>query len=93
MTGAVDLLRDIVRIPSVSGEEEACRDALVAWLSDHGVNAWASGRNVLAVVEGRPAEDRGLLLLTHIDVVPVVEPLRLDANPSLICVEARYRTS
>jgi acetylornithine deacetylase len=71
VSGVVDLLRDIVRIPSVSGEEAACRDFLAAWLAERGVDARVSGRNVWAVLEGRPAGDRGLLLLTHIDVVPV----------------------
>ncbi|MDA1193800.1 MAG: M20 family metallopeptidase [Planctomycetota bacterium] len=68
---AVELLRSLVRIPSVSGEEEACRDFLAQWLEDHGVRAWTSGRNVLGLVEGSNPEGRGLLLLTHIDVVPV----------------------
>jgi len=73
LSGVVDLLRDIVRIPSVSGDEADCRDHLVAWFEARGVKARASGRNVIAVVEGRPASDpdRGLLLLTHIDVVPI----------------------
>ena len=73
MSEIVELLREIVRIPSVSGDEAACRDFLVAWLRKQGVAAHASGRNVIAVVEGRPADDpeHGLLLLTHIDVVPV----------------------
>jgi acetylornithine deacetylase len=62
-----------VRIPSVSGEEQACRDALAAWLGEHGVTAHVAGRNVWASVEGLlPAPpERGLLLLTHVDVVPV----------------------
>ncbi|MDJ0520737.1 MAG: M20 family metallopeptidase [Planctomycetota bacterium] len=71
MSGAVDLLREIVRIPSVSGAEEACRDHLLAWWQARGVEAWTSGRNVIGVVEGEQPEGRGLLLLTHIDVVPV----------------------
>ncbi len=72
MKNVTELLQAIVRIPSVSGEEHACRDFLVDWLKDQGVKAWSSGRNVLATVEGKPsARDRGLLLLTHIDVVPV----------------------
>ena len=66
----IDLLSDIVKIPSVSGEEHACRDYLVAWLQDRGVKAWSSGRNVIGVREGH-TPGRGLLLLTHIDVVPV----------------------
>lgn len=71
--GPVDLLRALVRIPSVSGEEAACRDALAGWLAGQGVTTRVSGRNVWAVVEGgRPAAPgRGLLLLTHVDVVPV----------------------
>ena len=73
MTSVVDLHRALVRIPSVSGEEHACRDALLAWLESNDFRAWTSGRNVLGVREGgRPApDDRGLLFLTHIDVVPV----------------------
>ncbi len=71
MSGLVDLLRDIVRIPSVSGAEEACRDHLAAWWQAQGVKSWTSGRNVIGVVEGTHPEGRGLLLLTHIDVVPV----------------------
>jgi len=71
VSDAVELLREIVRIPSVSGDEAACRDHLVAWLKGRGVDARADGRNVVAVIEGEPAAERGLLLLTHIDVVPV----------------------
>jgi len=71
VTGATRLLQDIVRIPSVSGGEEACRDHLAAWWREHGVETWTSGRNVLGVVEGAEPGGRGLLLLTHIDVVPV----------------------
>lgn len=67
---AVELLQTLVRIPSVSGAEEDCRDALAAWLEQHGVPARVHGRNVLATVTGaRPG--RGLLLCSHIDVVPV----------------------
>lgn len=73
MSEAVDLLQALVRIPSVSGEEHACRDYLASWLEQAGMRTWTSGRNVLAERVGdRPApEGRGLLLLTHIDVVPV----------------------
>lgn len=72
---AVGLLQELVRIPSVSGEEEACRDALAAWMTAHGIATKIHGRNVIGVVQGTgPAtetRDRGLLLCTHIDVVPV----------------------
>ncbi len=71
MNGVVDLLCDLVRIPSVSGTEEACRDALVRWLRRRGVAARTHGRNVHAVIEGADPAADGLLLCSHIDVVPV----------------------
>lgn len=71
MSGVVDLLCELVRIPSVSGSEEACRDALVGWLRRHGVPARSHGRNVYAVIEGADPAADGLLLCSHIDVVPV----------------------
>ncbi|MGQ0552808.1 MAG: M20 family metallopeptidase [Planctomycetota bacterium] len=69
----VALLRELVAIPSVSGEEEAVRDHLLAWFAARGVPAQSHGRNVLVTLEGAPASDpaRGLLLCSHYDVVPV----------------------
>jgi acetylornithine deacetylase len=73
----IDLLRELVAIPSVSGEEAACRDHLLRWLEARGVPARAIGRNVLAVIEGQQgpgapgAPPRGLVLCSHYDVVPV----------------------
>ncbi len=67
----MDLLQSLVRIPSVSGEEVACRDLLLAWLRARGVPAEASGRNVLARLEGGLGPGEGLLLCSHTDVVPV----------------------
>jgi acetylornithine deacetylase len=70
---AAALLSALVRIPSVSGEEAALRDEVVGWLHGKGLSAVGSGRNVLATIDGAPGSDpaRGLLLLTHIDTVPV----------------------
>ncbi len=73
---AVDLLQRLVRIPSVSGEEEACRDELASWMRGQGIETRVHGRNVIGVIEGTASPttdtgDRGLLLCTHIDVVPV----------------------
>jgi acetylornithine deacetylase len=71
----VALLRELVRIPSVSGDEAAVQSAVLAWLGAHRVPARAEGRNVVAVLEPRggdvPASRRGLLLCSHYDVVPV----------------------
>ena len=77
MSEVVTLLRELVRIPSVSGDEAACRDHLLAWLAARGIEARASGRNLLAVIEGTAAPTgaadagRGLVLCSHTDVVPV----------------------
>jgi len=73
MSEVVALLRELVALPSVSGDEAAVRDRLLAWLAEHGVEARAHGRNVVAVIEGGAgaAEGRGLVLCTHTDVVPV----------------------
>ncbi len=74
MSDVIDLLRGMVAIPSVSGEEEACRDYVATWLEDHGIAPRVIGRNVLAVIEGtapRPDDERGLVFCSHYDVVPV----------------------
>ncbi len=75
MSAVIDLLRELVAIPSVSGSEEACRDHLGGWLARHGIEPTVVGRNLLASVEGTagPAAGvgRGLLLCSHYDVVPV----------------------
>lgn len=65
-------LRDLVRIPSPSGHEEAVRDAVLSILAAAGVPARAEGRNVVAVIEGAAGADpaKGLLLCSHFDTVP-----------------------
>ncbi|GJM23498.1 MAG: peptidase M20 [Planctomycetota bacterium] len=70
MSAVIDLLRELVAIPSVSGNEEVCRDAVADWLNARGLDAQRHGRNVLAVLEGR-RPGRGLVLCSHYDVVPV----------------------
>jgi len=73
MSEVIDLLRELVALPSVSGDEAACRDLLIRWFEARGVSVSAHGRNVIAVVEGtaEATGDRGLLLCSHTDVVPV----------------------
>ncbi len=68
-----DLLRLLVRTPSVTGEERAVAEVVAAWLRERGVEARLveaePGRpNVIAAFgSGRP----GLVLNGHYDVVPV----------------------
>lgn len=73
MSEVVALLRELVAMPSVSGDEAALRDRLLDWLRARGVAAQACGRNVLAVIEPEaPGADpaHGLVLCSHYDVVP-----------------------
>lgn len=78
-SAAVELLQRLVRIPSVSGDEVACRDALARWLDEHGLAPRIVGRNVLAGLEGTaPGPGPGLLFCSHIDVVPVGDGWSFD---------------
>ncbi|NOT30398.1 MAG: M20/M25/M40 family metallo-hydrolase [Planctomycetes bacterium] len=64
-----ELLRELVAIPSVSGDEGAAADFLVARLGEVGIDTQRLGHTVLA----RLARGRGsrFLLLSHLDTVPV----------------------
>jgi acetylornithine deacetylase len=70
MSSVVDLTRALVRIPSVSGNEEEC----VALLADR-LGARVVGRNVIAVRGDGP---RALLLNSHTDTVPASDDWNLD---------------
>lgn len=72
---ARELLVDLVRIPSVSGEETRCARRLVAFLERHGREVWLDEvGNVRA-----PADD-GVLLTSHIDTVPGDIPVRVETD-------------
>jgi acetylornithine deacetylase len=66
----LDLAAELVRIPSVSGDEAAVvariRDVLAGWALAPKV----SGRNVWCAVEGARGPGRTLLLQAHVDTVP-----------------------
>lgn len=86
MISAVDLLRDLVRIPSPSGQE----DAVVARLEDAfrtlGWTPERRGRNLTATLDG--GSGPLLLLNSHTDTVPVGEEWTRDALAAEI-VEGR----
>ncbi len=69
--GPVELLRDLVRTPSPSGDEGAAAALLVERLRAAGVDAQVDGRNVVASVG--PADAPTILLCSHLDTVPVGE--------------------
>lgn len=72
---ARDLLEAVVRIPSVTPEEQEAAEYLVDFFEDHGREAWVDEiGNVRA-----PADD-GVLLTSHIDTVPGDIPVRIEEN-------------
>lgn len=66
---AVELLRDLVRIPSESGNEEGVVARLADAMTTLGLRPDVRGRNVVATLDG--GEGPLLLLNSHTDTVPV----------------------
>ncbi|PSP95874.1 acetyl-lysine deacetylase [Halobacteriales archaeon QS_4_62_28] len=72
---ARDLLEALVRIPSVTPDEQAAAQRLVEFFEEHDRDVWIDEvGNVRA-----PADD-GVLLTSHIDTVPGDIPVRVEAN-------------
>ncbi len=73
---AVDLTQQLVRIPSVTGNEEEISRFLVDWLKDEGVEAWRDDvGNVISVSGEGPLY---LLYNGHMDTVPPQEGWTCD---------------
>ena len=87
----VELASEMIRIPSISGDEEAVARFLASWLNDRGVDATlqyaAPGRpNVIASIPGETS-DPGLVLNGHLDTGP---PLLGEDDPFEPRVEDGY---
>jgi acetylornithine deacetylase len=65
---AVDLLREMIAIPSPSFEEDAVCDHISKWLSEHNVTHRRVGNNIIAEHIIDPARPT-LMLCAHIDTV------------------------
>ena len=81
----LDLLRALVSIPSVSGQEHGAVAYLVSWMQAHGFDAWVDqAGNAVGVLDGGPAADgsppREIMLLGHIDTVPGDIPIRIEGG-------------
>lgn len=86
---AIGLLQQLIRIPSVSREEEKAADTLQNFIEEIGIMTYRSGNNVWAISPGFDSKRPTLLLNSHIDTVkpvagwkhnpfePVVEGKRL----------------
>ena len=71
------LLVDLVEIPSVSGETQACTERLQAFFERHDREAWVDEVGNLRA----PADD-GALLTSHVDTVPGDIPVRVETLPA-----------
>jgi acetylornithine deacetylase len=74
MLDPVAVLKELVAIPSVSGQEAALLARLADLLRGEGAAPTISGRNLYAVAGSGPA----LLLNAHVDTVPPSEAWRAD---------------
>ncbi len=94
LTEGVDLLVNLIRIPSISREEDMAADYLEAWLSSHGLSPHRVGNNLWCsddAVKGEdgafflPASSKPTLLLNaHIDTVKPAQGYTRDPfSPSV----------
>ncbi|MFB6359750.1 MAG: [LysW]-lysine hydrolase, partial [Halobacteriales archaeon] len=72
-SAARSLLRDLVEIPSLSGEETAAAERLVDYFEAHDREVWTD-----AVGNVRAPGDDAVLLTSHVDTVPGDIPVRLE---------------
>ncbi len=84
---AINLLRDIVSVPSFSGAEDACSLYLTEYLEKRGVAVQRVKNNIIARYNSAPADAPVLMLNSHIDTVrpssgysfdPFIPPLLSD---------------
>jgi len=73
-----ELLRKLVAIPSVTGDERACVEQLKSYFEDHGREAYVDEVGNLRA----PADD-GVLLTSHVDTVPGDIPVRVEEMPGV----------
>lgn len=66
---AVDLLRRLISIPSISRSETEAADAVERFMQEHGMNPSRSGNNVWVTAPGFDPGRKTLLLNSHIDTV------------------------
>lgn len=70
---AIDLLKRLIAVPSLSRDESLAADVIEAFLRDAGVGTRRLGNNVWSVSDGYDPKLPTLLLNSHIDTVKPVE--------------------
>ncbi len=75
----ISLLIEAVRIPSLSGQERALAEFLVAWAKEHGyTRAYVDPAGNAVAEMGSPDATRTLVLLGHMDTVAGEIPVRVE---------------
>jgi acetylornithine deacetylase len=75
---AIDLLKQLIAIPSFSKEEAGTADLLVSWLSEHRITSQRIGNNILARSKYFDATKPTVLLNSHHDTVKPAQGYTLD---------------
>ena len=66
---AIDLLKNLIAIPSFSKEESAAADFLQSYIEQRGVTTFRKGNNVWCLSPGQTTDKPTLLFNSHIDTV------------------------
>ena len=81
---AIELLKQLISIPSVSREESDCADIIENYLKDNGCTPFRHGNNVWVMSDNYDPSAPGILLNAHIDTVKPVSGWRHDPFTPLL---------
>lgn len=85
---AIELLKNLIKIPSISRQEDAAADYMQQWMLEHGLNPTRVKNNLWLVADDYADERPTLLLNAHIDTVRPAEGWTKD--PFTPTVEGDY---
>jgi acetylornithine deacetylase len=69
---SIDLLKNLIKIPSISKEEDAAASLLEQYMKARGLHVFRSGNNCWSIASGFKDEHPTILLNSHIDTVKPV---------------------
>ncbi|MCB1154213.1 MAG: M20/M25/M40 family metallo-hydrolase [Deltaproteobacteria bacterium] len=84
----IELLTAMIKTPSITGDTHAVQDVVAQWLVTHGVREVVSDGDGITARVG-PKDKPPLLLISHVDTVPVgegwtVDPFGAEARDNLL---------
>lgn len=81
---AIELLKDLIQMPSFSGEEQGTAQHINSWLLAHGIETKQSQNNVWAVNKHYDASKPNILLNSHHDTVKPNKAYTRDPFEALV---------